>query len=618
MPRAELRRLRVTGTGKPPAELEFGPGLTLISGYSNTGKTHILECVDFALGAGTAPREIPEARGYTDVALEIRHGEDVYSVIRRLTTADVALIHDGALADWDGEAGRTVKVDIGGSPDPTQTLSGFLLALGAFDAAMPVVRNQRGETQRLSFRTVAPFALIKEPEVISTNSPVAPPSPGGSTASRSVFRILLTGTAPTPDEVARLRRGHEDRERAKQQVVFLDELIADLRHEIEEANLARRDLAQELARIDEELATVSETVSQSGDRVRSLLDARNAALREAEEARRDYSRAHELRDRFRLLGEHYATDVGRLEFVLEGGHFFQQITAAYCPRCGRPFENADEMCHPETADFAAIERAAGAEIKKLRPRMADLTNAINDNENASTEARARWQRARRKATELDNEIRRVANPSAANARARVRQIGTRRREVEEHLFRFRELDRYTVLRQTAETTAKRKVDRYRPEQTSPSLVSLAQHVKKLLDAWKFPQVTDVYFSLDTDDLVIDGKERNANGKGVRAMTHAAFTIGLMQHCLDTDTPHPGFVVIDTPLTHFKGPTDDVEDPEISRDVHAAFLHSLAIDPDGGQSVIIENVDPPAGLEVDATVHWFSGPEGEGRKGFYTT
>src|SRR4051812_20167935 len=109
MPRAQLRRLRVTGAGRPPAELEFGPGLTLISGFSNTGKTHVLECVDFALGSGSLPREIPEADGYTEIALEIGHGETTYSIIRRLTAADVALVYEGALDDRDGEAGQTTK-----------------------------------------------------------------------------------------------------------------------------------------------------------------------------------------------------------------------------------------------------------------------------------------------------------------------------------------------------------------------------------------------------------------------------------------------------------------------------------------------------------------------------
>jgi hypothetical protein len=37
----QLRFLRVSGKGKKPAELEFRPGLNVISGASNTGKSYI-------------------------------------------------------------------------------------------------------------------------------------------------------------------------------------------------------------------------------------------------------------------------------------------------------------------------------------------------------------------------------------------------------------------------------------------------------------------------------------------------------------------------------------------------------------------------------------------------
>ena len=187
-------------------------------------------------------------------------------------------------------------------------------------------------------------------------------------------------------------------------------------------------------------------------------------------------------------------------------------------------------------------------------------------------------------------------------RSRAREAaGERRREIEEHLLRFRELERYIILRQTAETRAKQKVERYRPEETPPSLMSLAGHVKKLLEDWKCPFVGDVFYSLDSDDLVIDGKDRNANGKGVLAVTHAAFTVGLMQHCIASGTPHPGFVVIDTPLRHFRGPNEERR----TRSCRRTFTVLVSVTGNlqsRAESVIIENVNPPAGLHKIAAVH----------------
>jgi hypothetical protein len=218
---------------------------------------------------------------------------------------------------------------------------------------------------------------------------------------------------------------------------------------------------------------------------------------------------------------------------------------------------------------------------------------------------------------IDHEIRQVANPTAGAARARVQALAERRRQLEEHLLGFRELDRYLATKQEADIAKRRAADTFRPEQDASSLRSLQEHIRRALNAWHLPVQSDVVYDVAEDDLVIDGKARAANGKGVRAVTHAAFTVALMRHCFDKDTPHAGFVAIDSPLTPFRGSaSDDEEHPEVRADVHTATLHSLASVTGVGQTVIIDNIDPPTGLDNVAEVFVFTGPGGRARGGFY--
>ena len=112
------------------------------------------------------------------------------------------------------------------------------------------------------------------------------------------------------------------------------------------------------------------------------------------------------------------------------------------------------------------------------------------------------------------------------------------------------MDRYLAVRSEALSTAQKKVEGVRVDQDVASLQVLAPRFRLFLAKWRFPVRSDVSYDPGAADIVIDGKSRGANGKGVRAVTHAAFTIGLMRYCLKEDRPHPGFVVIDTPLTHF--------------------------------------------------------------------
>lgn len=616
MPRPSLRVLRVSGPGKADAEIDFGPGLTHITGLSDTGKSHVLECLDFALGASTRPRAIPEHRGYTHVLLELEKDGQPYLVRRAFDGGDTATIAECRLDAWDGEAGDSVKVDIN-PKDPASTLSGWLLELADFDLAAPVISNRKGKTQTLSFRAVAPLVLVKEDDVISASSPVLSPQWTRHTANRSVFQILLTGDAPSPRHIEVLQGAHEQHQKAVERLGVLDRMIEELRMEIREADLNRSEMEAESARIEKELSSVSEVVSESGSRLRELMRERNRAISASDQSRRAAAQADELGLRFELLGQHYEADIQRLEFVLEGGHFFQQLAASHCPSCGRPVD-PDAACHPESADFHKIEQAARAEIRKLVPRMEDLKRAIRDAHDDAKAARRRADRSRHRAAELDAEIRQVADPSAKAARERVATITQRRRALDGALLRFRELDRYIAAREEAAQVAGRQVEHYRPGQDLPSLRLFSAEVQRLLSAWKFPMSLGVNFSPDTDDLVIDGKDRKAFGKGTRAVTHAAFTVALMRHCMAAETPHPGFVMIDTPLTPFRGLRDDVDDPQLTRDVRTACLYSLATLDGEGQVVVIENVDPPDAIRGKATIHQFVGPEGEGRRGFYPT
>ena len=66
-----LKQLRLTGPSVPKAAIDFDFGLNAVVGPSDTGKTFIVQCIDFMLGASTPPKRIPEAAGYDTAHLEL-------------------------------------------------------------------------------------------------------------------------------------------------------------------------------------------------------------------------------------------------------------------------------------------------------------------------------------------------------------------------------------------------------------------------------------------------------------------------------------------------------------------------------------------------------------------
>lgn len=282
--------------------MAFHPTLTFFTGASNTGKSHIFHCLDFSLGGPTPERDFAEANGYHDVFLEIATGEEVVTIRRVFDNEDTAHWFSGPLEDWDDDDAEELQVQAS-RDQPERSLNGRLVSAFGFDPSIPLVRNARGETQVLSFRTLSQFFLVAEEDVITKRSPVLPAQAFAATANRSGFSLMVSGEAPTAEEIERLRLGHQQRERAKQQAEVLEPLIEDLRAEIAEAGHARGDLERAITEIDRQLGELSESVAGSGDAVREHLLRRNDALRRAEQARRRLAKARELSTRFQLLAK---------------------------------------------------------------------------------------------------------------------------------------------------------------------------------------------------------------------------------------------------------------------------------------------------------------------------
>jgi hypothetical protein len=146
-------------------------------------------------------------------------------------------------------------------------------------------------------------------------------------------------------------------------------------------------------------------------------------------------------------------------------------------------------------------------------------------------------------------------------------------------------------------------------------------VSAVLTEWQFPGERHVSFDETTFDLRIDGKARKDNGKGVRAVTHAAFKVALVLYCHERSLPHPGFLILDTPLLTYRDPLRSrygplSEDEEVFRNTSLKdfFFEHLSANSDKAQFIVIENIDLPPDIERLAQVETFTGDPLSGRKG----
>jgi hypothetical protein len=272
----------------------------------------------------------------------------------------------------------------------------------------------------------------------------------------------------------------------------------------------------------------------------------------------------------------------------------------------------DEHSHKAAQSSAAIYAAARAEAAKILAQRRDLDDAI-----ASLERRREAREAERSSADstfqaAERRLARIVQPTIANGTAQLSRLIARRVELEtarndnEQAETLR--SRKAQIEQTA--TGNNPGKKQWEELPAKSLAALCEEIEAVLRDWNWEGQGRVEFDEKVYDIKVDGQPRQSHGKGVRAVLFSAFVIALIRYCQSEGLPHPGFVVIDSPLTSYKKRGASIRGAEtaVSHGVEAAFWESLTSISPEIQVVIIENKEPPS--EVASSVHyeWFAGDE----------
>jgi hypothetical protein len=612
-PGFRLRHLVFHGPNCPPASLEFGPGLNILYGASETGKSFVVEAIDFMLGGKTALRDIPERVGYDRVILGIETlaGKE-FSIFRSVDGGSVQICA-GLYSEVPPVDIELQDLSAQHNEKNTSNLSMFLLDHCGL-AGKRIRKNKTGETLSLSFRNLARLLIVTETEIMAQRSPLSDRNPVSDTPNFATFKLLLTGVDDSALTVT--KRNPTEAEVKEAQLKLLDELREEYRERLSSIAEAPEELEDQLKRVDSSLSLHSDRLELTEKEYRELADRRHALRKKLEEGQDRQSEVIALLERFALLDRRYLSDVSRLKGLEEGGRLFQLFEEGACPLCGaEPVEHRRES-HCE-ANTEVVVSAARSEVAKIELLRAELTQTVAALKVEASNFSKRLPMIERELDEVSEHIKQLVTPKLTALRASFSQLSDKRGEIREALSIRQSLTSVEAKRLEIEEGMSDRKDLSLAETdlSSATADSFAQLVEGILKAWDFPDAERVFFDAKSRDLIIAGKPRAARGKGLRAITHAAFTVGLLEFCRKHGTSHPGFIVLDTPLRVYRKPEADDEDLS-GTNLDVKFYRYLASLPDDRQIIIVENTDPPdVGLDARKVVMFSKNPQ-SGRYGFF--
>ena len=616
-----IRQVVATGARVQPAVLEFTRGVNVISGPSNTGKSFTFYLIDYLLGARELGKEVPEANGYDYAYAEIETYTGVVFTIRRSLHGGKVLWYN---VPFDRITTRTPFVSLSPKHSATKrnTLSGQLLALSNLTGRL-LRANRNNQTRSLSFRDVLHFALVDEVRIITDKSPISGPNSNAKTQTvdRAVFRLLVTGLDSSG--LIELEDAITSRRILTGQAELIDQMIAEL-PAVPVAFSA--DLLAMKERITDQTGELTERLARTGGSIDELLSGIEGYQDTIREKKSRLLVIRELLERFSLLRASFQTDLARLSFSREGSFLVDQLRTVECPVCGQGLENGPLRSTEEEyeEDGAGFRAACEHEADKLKLQLSDLdaTMASMNVESESLRAEIREYELSLRALQLT--LRLELQPRQQELIGQLAEASEARSE----LLRIENLlNQRLALQQRRVDLERALITLIEPRDRSGGMDEfpiggLMKEVRDLLEAWKYPELEQVVFDFKKMDLVVSGKPRAAQGKGVRAVLYSAFLIGLLHHCRHGRTPHPGFVILDSPLTTYRGPEDlpQHDRDEVSPGIQAAFFRSLAHSlPKTGateQIIIFENKEPPPDTWEEITYIRFAGKAGGERSGFF--
>ncbi|MBY0083917.1 MULTISPECIES: hypothetical protein [Brevibacillus] len=605
-----LNRLRLLGKDGLYSEIEFKKGLNVIVGPTNTGKSFIFECINFMLGGKDAPEQIEEVvnNEYDTILLELETYDGLkYTFEREFSGGNIKkyncsineLQHETKFENLSQK--HSVK---------KESMSKFLMSLSGYhNTNLYIKTNKTNKLKRFTYRNYNDFILIDEVKIISKESPVHSDNNKTKTAEEAAFRLILTGKDDS--YLTENKRPNSSESTFTVQIGLIDKLINDLELNI---SLAPLELEENL---EDTIKNLTSKRSGISSEIEKLSIARKILWREIQQYNSKILSTSELLKRFHLLKDQYETDMERISFLLEGEHYFSLLSYEKCPRCNQQIKNGELTC--SHIEIEQKKESYKIELQKILLHLEDLKNTIGT---MSEEVALLSKELHLKETEY-NSLSKILDeqlePQNYIVEEELRSVLMTQKIINEI-----EQKKNTLMKLQGEKNRLLGLLQSESDTNSSPLQSidynkyydeLCESIKYYLSGWKYPGYETIKFDDKHKDILISGKPRRLFGKGYRSISYSAFVLGVMRYCYLKSLPHPGLVVLDSPVTSYK--EEDGDEDKTSEELQTRFFEFISEETSHKQVIIFENKTPPETVIRKINYVEFTKNKNKGRYGFVT-
>jgi len=575
-----ITKVTATGSEKSPASVTFNKGLNLICGVSDSGKTCVLKCIQFAMGVIKKPFEKKQT-GYDSVSLDIMTPKGSIHLSRTLgknivnVVTEIASIDDG---DYD------IEYKSNGNKKPV--LNELWLKLIGIDTLPMIIKNQDFARQRLKWNTLIRLFWLKEQDIENPKSVLLPTSPTQYPYFFASLLYLLTGNDyPNIEE-----QDKDEISKAKKDAVrqFVNGRISQMSKKREELKKALSvygdlDIEEEMQKLIDNLSQTEEAIAAATEESKDLLS--TLLTFKEQEAETKVTHSH-----FQSLKTQYTADIKRLTFIVDGEVHLQSIDKnKKCPFCNASIRPTQRKSYIE---------ASRAELNRIIKQLQGLNESENDIVSTLNEVQEKINYLETRRADIEKWIETELTPQADKLREGIQQYHTYTQLQQESTILHNVSQDWISELQKQEKNADLDKDKFKPKEHYP--VDFNSRIDKIafsiLTDCKYENLNTAHFNMGTFDLEINGfTKEDSHGKGYWAFINTVLGLTFRRYLQESAVYKPGIFVVDTPLL---GLDQGVKD-NAPTSMRTALFQYFIDNQSEGQTIVIENTKDLPDLDYEA-------------------
>ena len=576
--------------------LDLEPGLNIIYGESNTGKSLIVDCIDYMFGA-------TEHR--FDAKLQVKQ----ITLVLDVDGKNLTMRREIDSNDFEVSSSvYYIDSDIYKAGNAKKCINTVWLRLMGIEDEIKIVQTMTGKPQRLTLRTFYHTILIDEQRVQAVSSILASGIGFNKKVGVPVMSSLLyfaTENNYLPEKAGKDKRTKSERKDAVKK--FVDRSMSKLaERKVSElqnfSEVTPGELQKKVDSVIDEIGAAEGALEEATNRSRDIADKIIAIDDQIAECR-------VLKNRNVSLLSQYESDIKRLTFIADGDiHSDSVLKLEHCPFCNGelPKEKTESCIDAAVAEVGKIE----AQIKDLQSVQDFIANEMEE----LSSTRSSLMEERR---QVDSMIRGELRPQIIQLRSHLADytMALNQYKAKEMIEVFSDVLVGELKVTEEEESSTLKVD-------IPSKFNDIFHekldriLKELLEVCNYQRFAGVRFDSDDYDVVVNGHLKKSQGKGFRAFLNTILAIA-MQICLDEYNKYkPQMLVVDSPILSLKEKEDHIGEEHTSDTMKSGLFKYLLKHQDTRQTIIIENEIPKLDY-ASAHLIEFTKDENRGRYGLIT-